>query len=139
MTAINQYERNYEALQEILGNLDPAALPENLKLKSGGFMDLNFDHLGGNRIALSHYYKHPSDDMIADPDMEIRILHELKAIEALTYQDSFGYRAVYPEPGRLDRRAKLELNQFLTQWLKNLKAQGFKHEPGNVVNTKEGR
>jgi len=130
MTTINQYEKNYKLLEEILGDL--TVLPENLKLKSGGFMDLNFDNLGGNRIALSHYYKQ-NGDMIADPDMEIKIFPELKAIEALTYQDTYRYDVVYPEPGKINISAKARLNQFLSQWLRNLKAQGFKHEMQEVL------
>lgn len=116
------------------------------KSKSGGFMDLNYDHLGTvkgftpdgskidpspmyearewNRIALSHYYRHPSGDMIADPDMEIAVYQDM--IEALTYQDTYGYRRVYPEKGKVDLRAKKELNSFLGQWLSNLINQGHK-------------
>ncbi len=123
------YETIYRKLQAVLGDMDK--LPEYLKLKSGGFMDLNMDRLyqeegGGLVIALSHYYKHPSGDMIADPDMEIRIYNDMKMAEALTYQDSFGYRRVYYSGGKIDTRAKIELNRFLRQWLTNLKNQGFK-------------
>ncbi len=122
-------ETIYKKLQAVLGDMDK--LPEYLKLKSVGFMDLNMDRLyqeegGGLVIALSHYYKHPSGDMIADPDMEIRIYNDMKMAEALTYQDSFGYRRVYYPGGKIDTRAKLELNRFLRQWLTNLKNQGFK-------------
>ncbi|MBL7815674.1 MAG: DUF1249 domain-containing protein, partial [Saprospiraceae bacterium] len=75
-------------------------------------------------IALSHYYKHPSGDMIADPDMEVKIHHNSKMAEALSYQDSFGYRQVYPQEGYVNPKAKTELNQFLNQWLNNIKQQG---------------
>jgi len=44
--------------------------------------------------------------------------------EALTYQDFFGYRRVYPEPGQVDLQAKKELNSFLNTWLSNLLTQG---------------
>lgn len=125
MPAINVYEQNYQILEEIFGDL--AKLPEYVKLQSGGFMDLNMDNLGNNRIALSHNYKQ-NGDLIPDPDMEIRILPELKAVEALTYQDTYGYQTVYHGSGRVDIRAKQKLNVFLSHWLKNLRAQGFKHQ-----------
>ncbi len=48
--------------------------------------------------------------------------------EALSYQDSFGYRVVYPESGKVDIKAKKELNQFLDMWLSNLKNQGFEKQ-----------
>ena len=37
------YETIYKKLQAVLGDLDK--LPEYMKLKSGGFMDLNMDSL----------------------------------------------------------------------------------------------
>ncbi len=58
-------------------------------------MDLNLDLLeqtsDNTIIALSHYYKHPSGDMIADPDMTIRVNLPDKTAEALTYQDIYRY------------------------------------------------
>jgi len=45
--------------------------------------------------------------------------------EALSYQDQFGYQYVYPEPGKVDIKAKKDLNAFLNKWLTNLINQGF--------------
>ena len=64
--------------------------------------------------------------MIPDPDMEIKLDHQNKTAEALTYQDSFTFRVAYPEPGKINLKAKKELNEFLLQWLKNLKEQGHR-------------
>jgi hypothetical protein len=51
---------------------------EGGKSKVDGYMDLGLDILFRSPeklvIALSHYYKHPSGDMIADPDMEVAVL-----------------------------------------------------------------
>lgn len=67
---------------------------------------------------------------MADPDMEIRIYPDLKAVEALTYQqDGLGiYQVVFPEPGKVYPKVKKELNIFLNRWLSNLIDQGFKVE-----------
>ena len=124
------YETNYNKLLKILGNLDLNF--EALKLKSGGFMDLGVDKLGEDKIALSHYYKQ-NGDMVADPDMIIKIHKDLKMVEAVTYQDSFGFRAVYPEEGKVDLRAKKDLNSFLGTWLRNLINQGFKAGVTNEI------
>ncbi len=124
------YEQIYEKIYKLIPKLDIMEAGEAVKLKSEGFMDLNVDKLYHDDtknvtiIALSHYYKHPSGDMIADPDMEIKIHHNSKMAEALTYQDSFGYSQVYPKEGFVNPKAKTELNQFLNTWLNNLKAQG---------------
>lgn len=109
---------------------DLLTIREHGKSKVPGLMDLNFDvlHRTSSKIviALSHYYKHPSGDMIADPDMEIAVYPDREAAEALTYQDSFGYRVVYHEGNRVDVRAKRELNSFLNTWLGNLIVQGHR-------------
>ena len=105
---------------------------EYLKLKSGGFMDLNIDHLShkdnenSTVISIAHNYIQEGDVM-ADPDMEIRIIPKMKMIEALTFQqDNMGiYQQVYLEDGSFYPTLKNELNNFLNSWLKNLIEQGF--------------
>ena len=105
---------------------------EYLKLKSGSFMDLNIDHLSHKDddqsivISLAHSYIQEGDVM-ADPDMEIRIIPSLKMVEALTFQqDSTGtYQQVYRDNGRFNPQLKNDLNDFLNYWLKNLIQQGF--------------
>ena len=101
----------------------------------GGLMNLNYDRLGcrdensnncaSYDIAIAHNYIQ-NGDVMADPDMEIRIYPEIKYAEALTYQlDGLGiFQRVYPEPGKVCPRIKRELNQFLNQWLKNCIDQG---------------
>ena len=128
-------EQLYRKIQQIIPNLEQLEPGEAVKLKSEGFMDLNVDILSRDGdtvvIAMSHYYKHPSGDMIPDPDMEIAIYPKIKMAEALSYQDSFGYRQVYPdfpEKNRYYPKAKQELNSFLNTWLRNLKMQGHQVE-----------
>lgn len=92
------------------------------------FMDLNLDILQRTPekfiIALSHYYKHPSGDMIADPDMEVAVYPNREFAEALTYQDSFTYQSVILDSGGVNVKLQRELNNFLSQWLTNLIEQG---------------
>jgi len=123
------YQRIYEKLEQLVGDLKE--IPEDKKSQVGGFMDLNLDRLTPNgdvtAIALSHYYKHPSGDMIPDPDMEIRVMPKERTAEALSYQDSFSYRLVYGEEGRIVSAAvKQDLNQFLEHWLSNCLEQGHR-------------
>jgi len=130
------YETIYKKLYKLIPDLD--AINEYAKFKASGMMNLNVDILfrskdGTIRLALSHYYKHPSGDMIADPDMEIKVFPAMEMAEALTYQDSFGYRVVYPSPGKVDVKAKAELNKFLSQWLSNLIRQDYQLVTGDSV------
>ncbi|MBK9131256.1 MAG: DUF1249 domain-containing protein [Gammaproteobacteria bacterium] len=124
------YESMHRKLMRLLPGLPDIA--EHATLKAEGFMDLNVDILNRTDtytdLALSHYYRHPSGDMIADPDMEIRVWNH-GAVEALSFQDSFGYRVVYHDDGNrrlVDPRAKRDLNAFLNTWLSNLLAQGHR-------------
>jgi uncharacterized protein YqiB (DUF1249 family) len=121
------YQQIYKKLLVVVPSL--LTIEESGKSVVVGYMDLNLDVLKRSTdktvIALSHYYKHPSHDMIADPDMELAVYPTRGMAEALSYQDSYGYRVVYSEGGtKVDVRARRDLNQFLNQWLSNLKEQG---------------
>jgi uncharacterized protein YqiB (DUF1249 family) len=121
------YQQIYRKLLVVVPDLQ--SIEESGKSIVAGFMDLNLDVLkrGTDKtvIALSHYYRHPSGDSVADPDMEIAVYPSRGIAEALTYQDTIGYRVVYSQGGTMvDVRAKRDLNQFLNQWLDNLIQQG---------------
>lgn len=108
---------------------------EYLKLKSSAYMDLNIDHLSHKDkdeyivISMAHNFLQ-NGDVMADPDMEIRIFPESKTVEALTYQlDSMGiYNCVYNQNGTPNMELKSKLNTFLDTWLTNLLKQGFYHD-----------
>jgi len=102
---------------------------EYAKSRVDGYMDLNLDVLVSTgdyrRIALSHYWKHDSGDMIPDPDMEIAVYRDWQVAEALTYQDMYTYDVVYPDSdGEADRGPYLRCNAFLEAWLDALAVQG---------------
>lgn len=129
------YRRNFNRLVKI-GIIDEKGViqfTEALKLKRSGFMDLNFDYLEkdnqGQIIAMAHNYIQ-NGDVMADPDMQIRIIPEMQSIEALTFQTDNPpiYQEVYPEKNTVNTRLKKELNTFLETWLKNIIDQGFKFE-----------
>lgn len=121
------HARIYHKLLDVIPNL--MTIEESRKSIVASYMDLNLDilHRRPDRIiiALSHYYRHQSGDMIADPDMEIAVYPQRDMAEALAYQDIWGYRRVYgDDETTVDVRAKSELNRFLNQWLTNLVQQG---------------
>ncbi len=131
MTASNasgdQYQQIYRKLLLVVPDLQ--TIEESGKSIVSGYMNLNLDVLkrGTDKmvIALSHYYRHSSGDMIADPDMEVAVYPAKGLAEALTYQDTYGYRVVYSDGGtKVDVRARRDLNEFLNQWLDNLIEQG---------------
>lgn len=116
----------YYKLLDIVPDL--LIIEESGTSKVQGYIDLGLDILHKDNekivIALSHYYKHPSGDMIPDPDMEIAVFPQKEIAEAITYQDSFGFWAVADYEGDAQRKCLRNLNLFLSQWLTNLIAQG---------------
>ena len=92
---------NYEKLLKLIPNI--LEIEDYQKLVSPGFMDLSIDILEDDEsyriVALSHYYLHPSGDMVPDPDVQIRIFPKDQRIEVLAYQDIFGYQEVYVRDG----------------------------------------
>jgi len=127
MTTIDISKRNYRKLSMLLPSLP--RIPEYSKSIVPGFMDLNLDCLEKNgrvyKIALSHYYKHPSGDMIPDPDMTMLIDVIGQTLEALTYQDIYRYDEVYVDR-EVDQSVRKSLNNFLAQWLQNCIDQGHR-------------
>lgn len=134
------YQRNFDRLVKIgiINDKGELQFKDAVKLQRHCFMDLNFDELEkdeqGQVIAMAHNYIQEGDVM-ADPDMQIRIIPEMHSIEALTYQTSIPpkYQEVYPEKNKVNIRLKQELNSFLEMWLKNIISQGFKLEPQTAV------
>lgn len=126
------YERNYERILALVPDVVVQEPGTAFKLKSPGYMDLSIEVLrrdehGRVIISMSHYGEQ-NGDLMADPDMEIALVPQLNAAEALTWRnDYFGInRAVYPEPGKVDVRMKGELNDFLAGWLKTIADQGHR-------------
>ena len=127
---MNTQKEIYKRLIRVIPNL--YSIKESGKSEAPGFMDFNLDILQRKsdvlRIAISHYYKHPSGDMIADPDMEVMVNRKSETAEPLTYQDTYGYQEVYSEDGSCNQSLQHSLNEFLLMWLNNLYEQGHKIE-----------
>ena len=106
--------------------------PDGLKFKAPGMMDLNVDLLDRGdtycRIALSHYYRHPSGDMIADPDMEVVVDFKEQTAQAATYQDAIAFERVI-EGDKDCPLMQRQLDDFLASWLANIHNQGFELQP----------
>lgn len=148
-TKRNPYERYYALLEEILGQPpDRLQAERTYRFRTSGFMDLVVEVLpdcaetGGMVLSLAHYFEQHGD-LCQDPEMTVRLFHPdsvtfLEMVpstdprhgraEALTFQQAIPpiYREIYPEPGAYRPRLRRELNAFLGQWVRNLKAQGHR-------------
>jgi uncharacterized protein YqiB (DUF1249 family) len=116
------YEMIFARLQQ-MGIIDESGKiqADYMKFVSSGLMPLNVDKLTYDTIALAHNGKQ-NGDVMADPDMEVRIYPDLKMAEALTFRNDYMgiYQEVYPEPGKYYPKLKKELNEFLNNWLKTM-------------------
>ena len=125
---MNTQKEIYKRLIRVIPNL--YSTKESGKSEAPGFMDFHLDILQRKgdvlRIAISHYYKHQSGDMIPDPDMEVMVNRRSETAEALTYQDTYGYQEVYSEDGSFNQSLQRSLDEFLLMWLNNLYEQGHK-------------
>ncbi len=124
------YEKIYEKLSELI-DFDSLLKNQYLKYSSSGFMDLNIDFLrfeGKNSFifAMAHNFT-LNGDVMAHPDMEIRISPKDQIAEALTFQlDCEGiYQQVYKD-NKIDTKLKNKLNTFLDKWLTYIKLQNYK-------------
>lgn len=88
------------------------------------YIPLCIDRLSPDTYALS---QNPviEGEMVADPDMEVRVDHSLRIAEPLSYQDRAGSRKVYTAPGKVDLKTRNDLCVFLDRWLDDLMNQGF--------------
>jgi hypothetical protein len=98
----NVYEMIYARLQQ-MGILDENGImqADYMKFTSPGLMNLSVDKLSIDTIALAHNGIQ-NGDVMADPDVEVRINREGHMAEALTFQNDYLgiYQEVYPEPGK---------------------------------------
>lgn len=127
-------ERIFDNLVKIglLNDDGTLTFSEYVKLKSGGYMDLNVDELfaSGNcvTIALAHNGIQ-NGDVMADPDMEVEVNPTARSVRALSYRNDYVgvYQHIEDTP-RLQR----DLNSFLLDWTKNLIDQGFAVSKGGA-------
>jgi hypothetical protein len=138
MARRNQYQMNYARLEALMGQpLGDLRSGRSYRLRAAGFMDLvvevlpQDDETGAMVLSLAHYFVQEGD-LCQDPEMTVRVFLPQDgrdgAVEALSFQQAIPpiYQLVYPKPGMVAPRLKRELNEFLTFWLRNLKAQGHR-------------
>jgi hypothetical protein len=94
-------------------------------IKNDPLMPLYIDRLAPDRYAIARN-KVVDGVMIPDPDMEIRVDHDRKFAEPLTYQDQNCRKVVYPEPGSVNLAIKNELLIYLDRWLTEMINDGYR-------------
>jgi uncharacterized protein YqiB (DUF1249 family) len=114
----------YQSIYAKLERIGVFEIRQYAVIEKAPYTPLCIDRLSDTVYALS---QNPVVDgvVIADPDMEVRVVHQQRIAEPLCLQDRSGRRIVYPEPGKVDLRAKNDLAEYLERWLTDLISQGF--------------
>lgn len=121
---------NYKRIKPFIDGLRGQ---EHRRYTAPGFMDLVLERLydtdGGTVYSLTHYGEQ-NGDMMADPDMELKVDASTGTVEPLTWQNDYigRYDQVYITRNgqRLySPRLRASLDDFLWHWLQNIEAQGF--------------
>lgn len=122
---MNTEKQIYKLLEDI-GIIDAVKNSSYAKFVSDyGLMDLSVDKLADNIIALSHYYT-SNGDLVPDPDMEVEIDFKNKKARALSFQNAYMYQEA------INEKIQQELNDFLIQWLSNIKASNYQLQEEEV-------
>lgn len=136
---------NYKALYPFIEAVDSAG--GSAHFKADGFMDLVIENLErcewflGERMdvySISHYGEQ-NGDLMADPDMEFGVVSdgERMRVIPMTFQNDYMafYQQVFhntPDGWVYSEKLLHELDDFLYDWLKNIKEQGFYDDIKNI-------
>ena len=127
---------NYRMIRPFLDAVD-ASEGKTLRFESSGFMPLSVEYLHtvdykGRPIYGMMHFTLQNGDLMRDPDMTFSVDRSAGIIDPRTFENSFMglYQEVYRkgDDGKLmySPRLRVDLDEFLWQWLKNLQEQGFK-------------
>jgi hypothetical protein len=115
----------YGAIYHKLDVIGVLSVSEYDVIKNDPLTPLYIDRLAPDRYAIARN-RIVDGVMIPDPDMEIRVDHEKKLAEPLTFQDPQGRKVVYPEPGKVNLSIKNELVTYLDHWLTEMINDGYR-------------
>jgi uncharacterized protein YqiB (DUF1249 family) len=131
-----QCERNYLRLQQLVPQLQ--RLSDAAYSYPDGVSGLELRVLERSRyttvLMLSQAVLHGATS-VAGPRMQIRVYHDARLAEVLSYQGRARLqpRYPYPNPEMMHPDEKQQLNQFLGEWLEHCLARGHRFQPQEAV------
>lgn len=130
-----RYRANADRLRAIVDvwKMEPCTM---VKLKAPGFMDLTVERLGEREVSLTHYGE-MNGDLMADPDVVMEIAEDGSWVRAVTFRNDYAALALGGAANSdyrdgKDQAGLRSLNQFLTEWLGNIRAQGHRLQEGTA-------
>ncbi len=126
---LKQCQANYKRLLALLPDVQTMQQGSGVKMKAGQFMDLNIDVLRQQgtvtQISMAHYYEQ-NGDLVPDPDMEVMLMHVTQMALPVHFQSGSFYRRCIEGTVITNLKEFGDQTSFLSQWLRNIKAQGHK-------------
>lgn len=129
------YEYNFHCLIELLPELQS---PQRRLLSCG-------EVAGGLAVEVVEHHKYTTVirlsqslpvplPLAANPVMTVRIYHDARVAEVLSYQNHqrFQPRYDYPNPDMCQRREKQRVNEFLGEWLRFCLANDWRLQPSII-------
>ncbi len=112
------YEENYQALTRLLPDMEADIA---ILSSSSDLPDLHMKVVERGKYTLTITFLHALDDSEIVPDMylKIKVYHDAKVAEVLTYQNKTGFARIYSYPNKKIRYPieKRRVNQFFSEWL----------------------
>lgn len=126
------YEYNFQCLMELLPELGSPLRHSLLRRKIGSGLTVEVveHHKYTSIIRLSQTLPLPWPQA-ASPVMMVRVYHDARVAEVLSYQSHrrFQPRYEYPNPEMHQRREKQRVNEFLGEWLRFSLVNGQRLQP----------
>lgn len=129
---------NFKALRPYISDMAPEASTrrDHKRYTAPGFMPLVFEYLHysdykGRPVYSMAHYGEQNGDAMRDPDLTFSVDWDGEIIEPQTYQNDYLglYQEVYRQNDQgqtmYSKRLRTDLDEFLWQWLHNIKKQGY--------------
>ena len=129
ISVMQLYERNYLRLQclvpdiKLIGKQVEKSVVGTSQLKLSGVEQFKYTSVISLIQPLSD-----EDVYLADPRMDIRVYHDARVAEVLSFQNHGHFRPKYdyPNPCMYQPREKKRVNLFLSEWLDFLIQEGHR-------------
>jgi len=137
---LGECERNYQRLAQLAPGLAHGAVPAPAPARSlrgvGGMVSLRVLERGPYTTLVELSESGPVA-WLPGPRMRIRVSHDARVAEVVSYQGETRFGPRYPHPypnrGMIRRDEKLQLNRLLGEWLRLCLARGYRFQHEELV------
>jgi uncharacterized protein YqiB (DUF1249 family) len=135
---LGECERNYQRLAQLAPGLAYGAAPALVRSVRGATGTVSLHVLErGPYTTLVELSEAGPGSWLPGPQMRIRVSHDARVAEVVSYQGETRFGPRYPHPypnrGMIRRDEKLQLNRLLGEWLRLCLARGYRFQHEELV------